>query len=338
MRILCCLVYSLIATGSAFAEEPGKFKHSKPDEPLAKNLSLEKAATYLDASAQHWLEQHNCGSCHSTYPYMMARSALKDSTTHKEVRAFLEKRIAHWDEEKKEDKPRWDAEVVTTAAALAVNDAQTTGKLHPLTRQALDRMWSLQKAEGTWNWLLLQQPPFEHDEYYGALLAAVGVGHAPDNYAQSEKAKLGLARLREYFKKNPPPNMHHQAWLLWASLKLDGLMSAEERKKAIGELLKLQRADGGWGLATMGEWKGQKGPVDGTKEPSDGYGTGLVVYILRQAGVPASDKAIMRGVDWLKTHQRESGRWFTKTLNGDDHHYMTDAGTAYAMLALKACE
>ena len=66
--------------------------------------------------------------------------------------------------------------------------------------------------------------------------------------------------------------------------------------------------------------------------------TGLVVYVMRRAGVPARDEAIGRGVAWLKANQRESGRWFTRSLNTDKHHFITHAGTGFAVLALKACD
>ena len=65
---------------------------------------------------------------------------------------------------------------------------------------------------------------------------------------------------------------------------------------------------------------------------------GFVVFVLRHAGIPADRDALKRGVVWLKSNQRESGRWFTKSLNTDTHHYISNAGTAFAVLALKACE
>jgi squalene-hopene/tetraprenyl-beta-curcumene cyclase len=40
----------------------------------------------------------------------------------------------------------------------------------------------------------------------------------------------------------------------------------------------------------------------------------------------------------LTTHQRESGRWFTRSLSNDRHHYIANAGTAYAVMALTACD
>jgi squalene-hopene/tetraprenyl-beta-curcumene cyclase len=60
--------------------------------------------------------------------------------------------------------------------------------------------------------------------------------------------------------------------------------------------------------------------------------------VLRQAGLPAAHPALRKGVAWLKANQRASGRWFTRSLNTDRAHYISHAGTAFALLALKACE
>ena len=50
-----------------------------------------------------------CGTCHTTYPYLMARRALDPKAPALlEMRAFFEKRIANWDSGKKEDLPRRD--------------------------------------------------------------------------------------------------------------------------------------------------------------------------------------------------------------------------------------
>jgi squalene-hopene/tetraprenyl-beta-curcumene cyclase len=272
----------------------------------------------------------------------MARGAVTGkqemSKEEAEVRSFFEGRVANWDRGQKGDKPRWDTEVVVAAVALACHDAQTTGKLHPLTRKALDRMWTVQLKSGAWNWLKCKWPPMEHDDYFGAVLAAVGVGVAPDGYAGTEGAKVGLDRLRAYLKGTPAPSLHHKAWLLWASFRLDGLMARDERDKAVNDLLAVQKADGGWSLASLGAWEGNDGRDNDAGAPSDGYGTGLVVYVLRQAGLPAAHPAVKKGGDWLRTNQRASGRWFTRSLNTDRYHYISNAGTAFAVLALKACE
>jgi squalene-hopene/tetraprenyl-beta-curcumene cyclase len=336
-RLILSGLAVLLSASLAAAAGPGP---NNPDEARAKTVSLEKGAAFLDAVSLKWTQSRKCGTCHTNVPYLMARPALKQSSSDEEkaVRKFFEDRAAHWERGRKGDKPRWDTEVVVTGVTLAFHDAATTGKLHPMTRKALDQMWALQKAHGAWNWLKCNWPPLEHDDYYGAVFAAVGVGIAPESYAKTEKARAGLEKLRAYLKKNAAPNLHHRAWLLWASLRLAGLMTPSERDTTVKDLLVLQKADGGWSLPSLGDWKGNDGRDNDRSAGSDGYATGLVVYILRQAGLPAAHPGLRKGAGWLKSNQRVSGRWFTQSLNTDNYHYISHAGTAFALLALKACE
>ena len=322
------------------AAEPVTLKNVEPpapnrkDEPLARQFSAEAALHFLDSAALQWQKQKKCFTCHTNYAYLYARPLVSaDAPAHKEVRRFAEELVA---ERWKKQGPRWDAEVVATAAALAFNDAATSGKLHPLTRTALDRMWTVQQPDGGWKWLKCNWPPMESDDHYGATLAALAAGVAPEGYAKTEAAQKGLARLRRYFAKNPAKDLHHRAMLLWVSTYLDGFLSAEQKAACVKELTALQKPDGGWALATLGDYKrADKQSQD--MASSDGYATGFVVYVLRRAGVPAEDVRIKKGVAWLKANQRASGRWFTRSVNRDSKHYISHAGTAFAVMALAEC-
>lgn len=318
----------------------GDIPATSPDEPRAKALSMERAAGYLDEVAVGWTRARKCGTCHTNYAYMLARPSIRDvgsADAMREIRSFFESRVEHWDDAEEGAKPRWDAEVIATAVTLAINDSATTGKLHATTRKALDRIWTLQREDGGFSWLKCDWPPYEHDDYYGAVFAALGVGLAPDGYAKTEKATGGLAKLRRYLREHPAPDLHHRAFLLWASLRVDGLMVPEEREVTLRDLRALQREDGGWSLPSLGDWKRRDGSANPKDGPSDGYATGFAVYVLRQAGVPADDPAIRKGVGWLATNQRESGRWFTRSLSNDKAHYIANAGTGFAVMALAAC-
>lgn len=308
---------------------------NQPDEPFAKEFSLERASHFLDAASIQWQKQRKCMTCHTNYAYLYARPGISnEAPAHKEVRRFAEQLVlTRWEEKG----PRWDAEVVATAASLAFNDAATTGDLHPATRKALDRMWTVQREDGGFSWLKCGWPPMESDDYYGVTLAAIATGVAPADYANSEAAKKGLDNVRIYLRKNPPPTVHHQAMLLWASRYVDGLITEEQKSNCIEQLLSLQKKDGGWALATLGDWKRSDGKEQDL-ETSDGYGTGFVVYVFRSTGMPVNSPTIQRGVHWLKTHQRESGRWFTRSLNKDNKHFISHAGTAMAIMALSACD
>ncbi|HVC94377.1 MAG TPA: squalene--hopene cyclase [Pirellulales bacterium] len=338
-----------------------------PDEPLAREFSLERAAWALDSAALSWQKAHACTACHTMLPYLMARPALEAvSPSSGEVRRFFEEVVAG-NREAMPDYACHDVEgavAIGVAAALALNDRATTGKLHPLTQQALDRMWTLQRTDGSWESPFRDSPPLKLTEQYGATLAAVAAGMAPDDYAKTTAAKVGLDKIRRFLNSTPQVTLHERTMTLWASVYLEGLLPIDARDETLSLLMTAQRPDGGWSMATL---------VDNTADPalkdrdlaarvkaepgygteflayigrngvyrsslaSDGYATGLVLYVLRQAGVPATDARMQNGVKWLKGHQRESGRWFTPSQAWHKQHLIANAGTAYAVLALQAC-
>jgi len=305
------------------------------DETIAQEFSLERAIHFIDSAALSWQKKRKCFTCHTNFAYLYARPLISsDAPAHREVRRFAEQLVSErWPKKG----PRSDAEVVAAAAALAFNDAATTGKLHEQTKVALDRMWTMQREDGGWNWLKCNWPPMEQDDHYGVTLAAIAAGSAPGDYAQTDAAKEGIAGIRNYVKNNPPDNPHQQAMLLWAAKYHDGMMSDEDKQACIVRLFSLQKENGGWSAATLGDWERK----DGKKQDfttSDGYGTGFVVFVLRQADVAKTDPRLRQAVQWLRSHQRESGRWFTRSLNRDNKHFLTHAGTAFAVMALAACD
>lgn len=329
-----------LLAGRCLSEEPLTLANvtepapNRADEPLAEQFSLQRAARFLDQASLQWQKQRACFTCHTNYAYLMARPMVSaDVPAHREVRAFAEELVTQRWQEKG---PRWDTEVVATAAFLAFNDMLTTGRLHEVTRQALDRTWTVQREDGGFNWLKCNWPPMESDDYYGAVLAALAVGVAPPEYRQTPAAQAGIKKLYDYLAKTPPPNLHHQAMLLWAGTYLPDLTTPQQREKTVEALLALQHADGGWSAASLGDWR-RADEKEQDADTSDGYGTGFVVYVLRRAGLAADDPRIAKGVAWLKANQRASGRWFARSLNRDNHHFLSHAATAFAVMALCEC-
>ena len=227
------------------ADDPAKLGPNSDKEPMAEKFSLERGARFLDTVSVNWTRSRKCGTCHTNYAHMMAGPTVEKPASPElvEVRAFFEARAAGWDKPEKSAKPIRDGEIVATAAALAFNDAASTGKLHPLTRAALDRMWTIQRPDGAWNWFDCDLPPMEDDDYYGTALAAAAVGHAPGDYKSTEAARKGIEKVRGYLRATPAPNLHHRALLLWASMGIDGLMDAE-RARADGRRPAGQAAPG----------------------------------------------------------------------------------------------
>jgi squalene-hopene/tetraprenyl-beta-curcumene cyclase len=128
--------------------------------------------------------------------------------------------------------------------------------------------------------------------------------------------------------------------LLWASAKLPGLLTSQQQKVIIAQTLAKQQEDGGFSMASMiGGWKRRdNSPLD---SHSDGYATGLVTFALEQADVPKTQTEVNRALNWLAHNQdAREGRWSAFSLNkqreleSEAGRFMSDAATAYAVLAL----
>jgi len=191
-----------------------KLAANKADEPEAPKASLAKAVEFLDPINADWTKARKCGTCHTNYPYLMTRRLLpggSDSATLKEVRAHFEERALNWDKEK----PRWDAEVVSTAAALIWDDKHGRTSGSKPAKAAWDRMWKLQKPHGGFEWLKCNWPPAEHDDDYGALVAAMAVMEAPK--AWREESKSNIDKLIAHIQSQKLTSLHHEllrGWLL----------------------------------------------------------------------------------------------------------------------------
>ncbi|QDS94019.1 hypothetical protein FF011L_27960 [Roseimaritima multifibrata] len=346
-RILVCLLlaYGLQSTGVGqdivtLDSVPAEREAISSQEPLAKSFSAKQAAIYLDRASLTWQKEKKCVTCHTNMPYMFARPALASVQPDSgEVRQFFEQyRTVRWkDKRPTENQGFW---AIVVAAGLTFNDLQTTGKLSPVAKDVLDMLWTAQREDGGWNWPDCDYAPMEIDDHYGVTVAALTVGIAPDGYSKTEQAKAGLEKLRGYFANNPPKSLHHRAMIAWASVRIEGLASDQQRAETLKELLSLQLPDGGWSTAGfLTDWKGLERdsglPLD--TDTSDAYGTGLVIVISRELGIPADDPRLQKAIGWILANQRESGKWFTPSPVNDAGNLISNTGSAYAVLALQAC-
>lgn len=330
------------------------------------------AAAYLDGRIGWWMtwptaaRDHEtfCISCHTAAPYAMARAALRTdlaeqgpSANERKVLGNVIKRVRMWKEvepfypDEKRGAPKTaesrGTESIFNAVILAGYDVPS-GKLSADARLALDNMWAEQlktgEAKGAWAWLQFHNSPWEGDsQYYGATLAAIAIGTAPGNYRSAPEIQDALKALREYLVKECGSQiLIDRVMLLWASTKVPGLLTGAEQKSIVDEALGKQQADGGFSLSGfVGAWKRADGTALETK--SDGYATGVVTLALEQTGVPRDRPELKRALAWLNLNQDQAeGRWLAYSLNKkrdlatDVGRFMSDAATAYAVLALEA--
>ncbi len=347
---LACGARSTAAADPQYSAEGITIPAATADEPIRKQFSLEAAQNYLEQGALAWKRSRNCIACHTTGTYVQLRPSLSPvlGTPPQELREFLVEQVneAHGtsiDELKKGIKP---TEVAYMAHGMAEWDAHVAGKLSPETRSALSLLLKLQSADGSWGnttcW-----PPFESSNYQAATVAALAIAAAPGftRDLTPEQSQV-VAKLVKYLQTQPAPHDYGRLLLLWTSNHMPKLLSTEQRQAIIEMLWSHQQPDGGWSIRTFStpeKWGGGnraqklRAETEFKQPPSDGHQTGLVVFVLRQANVPATDPRIQRAVQWLKSNQRQSGRWWTRSLNTDNYHFITYSGTFYPLLALYHC-
>jgi squalene-hopene/tetraprenyl-beta-curcumene cyclase len=210
-------------------------------------------------------------------------------------------------------------------------------------------MFKLQRKDGDWTISDDNNPPLESSRFQLATVAARAVGNAPGWLAQQRgtPVEAQVNRLMDYLRaERKLQGDYDRTDLLWAAAEFPGLLDATREQQLIQMILRHQRQDGGWSMRSFAlpeEWgKGNRAEklraeVEFVDPPSDGHMTGLAIIALRKAGVPAGDPRIQRGITWLRSNQRSSGRWWTRSLNRDGWQFISYSGTAYPLLALALC-
>lgn len=332
--------------------------------------SPSKAAAYLDKRATWWTSWPTaardqgtfCVSCHTGTPYALGRAALRSalgesgpSANEQKVLDSVAKRVRAWREvepyysDQARGLPKTSesrgTESILNALILTMRDARA-GHLSADAKLALDNMWALQiqapDMKGAWAWLQFHNAPFEGDsQFYGNCLAAVAIGTAPDGYQSRPEIQDGIAKLKDWLTKNlDAATPLDRVVLLWASTKLNGLLTPERQAYIAGFTAKGQREDGGFSMISMiPGWKRHDNtPIEPS---SDGYATGLVAYVFEQLNQPRVEETLARALAWLERNQLEDGRLPAASLNNnravtsDTGLFMSDAATSYAALALE---
>ncbi len=193
--------------------------------------------------------------------------------------------------------------------------------MHILSRQRPDGQWQAPLAD-------LRQPLCLGHIGDTALAVRALQLYAPktDAAAYRRSIELGTTWMVNAKSYSNEDRSWRVAGLAWAGT------NKAATQQAIKELVAAQKADGGWSdMPTM---------------DSTAYATGKSLVALHVAGVPVSDPAYRRGVDWLLKNQQQDGTWYVQTRAlafqpsfdaGFPHghsQWISAAGTNWAAMAL----
>jgi N-acyl-D-amino-acid deacylase len=199
------------------------------------------------------------------------------------------------------------------------------------TAAMIDYLLKLQRPDGSWK-PSANRPPTEGSVFTttSQALRALQATESSMSEDQRERFQNVLEKGRAWLQNNEPEHTEDRVFQLLGLLAVDAAPDVVERAR--DALLKEQQDDGGWRqIPTLA---------------SDAYATGTVLSALHAAGVPASDPAYQRGVQFLLRTQKEDGSWFVETRsrpiqtffdNGDPggkSQFISFAATNWALVAL----
>jgi squalene-hopene/tetraprenyl-beta-curcumene cyclase len=376
--LVCLLTALPATAGVASGDEPKKPAYqykskgievtaATADEPKVKAFgpqTVKAAAKYLDDGAHYWVRERTCLACHSTGVYMVERSALTKQLG-KPSEEVLKDFIGSVP--KKDGKPGVGdaATSVWRSSGLASWDRHVTGKLSDHTAQSLRHTLTILPDDNMYDTIKLIEIPYITTRFELTVQAMRAMVTAPGWLAKLEDAEqvARVKRIKTFLRDHKPLNDYELALKLQLANLDSDLVTKKEREAAIEMLWKKQLPDGGWSTRRMSEllkwrvevhpaterqpWKEAMDPFvvklikslpDADDPGSDPYMTAFAIVLLRESGVPSSDKRIKAGVAWLKENQRESGRWWMHSLYRGNYNYITYIATAQALRALALCD
>ena len=343
--------------------DAGEIKIAMPtaDEPKVASFgeaSIRAALKYLDEGSLAWTRSKNCVACHTTGAYMLDRPMLTTfvGKPQQEVHDYFVKTLPTElpaTKVKQEITYYVQAErAVWRAAGLAQWDKYVTGSTSEATDRALRAMIQQLSSHGGFYMPDPVEIPYETTDLELSQHAARALVSAPGWLASQKDTELlqQVERFKGYLGQAKPRHDYDRAIRIGIATSMPGVISAEQLSAEIAMLWSKQHDDGGWSTRDMAEtnnWSAHmtdvvvkliEGLPDAARPESDPYMTALAICLLRESGTPSSDPRIQRGIAWLKSQQRESGRWWMHSLYRGNYHFSTYIATSKAMQALALCD
>lgn len=327
-RLIACLIIAL----------PMLFLLRQSVVPQAAALTprvvVTKSLPLLQTLGTKFIEQSGCVSCHNnSLPAMAVAIARERGFTIDELAVQTENaKIAELWSAKREQFLQGSGAPGGNDTASYILFGLAANKLpaNSMTDAVVHYLAGQQTLVGNWEITIRSRPPLEASHFNATALSLRTLQlYAPKG--RSEAVKQQIAKARQWLTQTSPQTNEDRAFHLFG-LHWSGADKAV-KQKAVANLLAQQRSDGGWAqLATM---------------QSDAFATGQSLVALHRAGgMPTSDPAYQRGVQFLLKTWKPDGSWYVQSRSfpfqkqfesgfpyGKDQ-WISAAATSWAVMAL----
>ena len=294
------VVAALVSAGARDDDPLAKPREVRPGEPRSARAAVEKSLPLLQHADVVFLRKTGCVSCHNNSLTEMTLAAAQKlgfavdearaQSQLNEIRTYLET----WRDRSLQDigiPGGVDTDSYILAGLAAANYAPD-----PATDAIAIYLKRRQSADGAWR-IATQRPPVESSDFEATAITVRALqAYAPKpkraEYTKAiQRASLWLSRAQPQTNED---YVYRLLGLAWARADKPVV------RQAARELMARQRADGGWSqLTTL---------------LSDAYATGQALTALAEVGgLPATDPAYRRGVQFLLRSQLEDGSWYVPT-------------------------
>jgi hypothetical protein len=324
IHLVVASILALIATTASAADQV-------PQEAL--RAAAAKGLTLLERTSPTFLKKGGCNSCHNQMLPAAAQAFARsrgvptgDTLAQLAADLSLEQTTERYLEYSAGGGSGINGisfDLFARALAHEQADARIMSQIHFIK--------SMQAPDGHWRGNRDRRPPLGFDEFTPtALIISALNAFAPASDAADTTARI--ARARAWLTTATAERTQERAFRLLGLVWSKG--DAATIQSAITELRILQRPDGGWSqLPTLA---------------SDAYATGMALYAIASAGVPAAEPAYQAGLRYLLSTQATDGTWHVTTRAVGFQPYfesgypykqdqwISAAGTAYAIMAIAA--
>lgn len=299
-QLCALLVLSFCVTRPALSQSPDLTV--PPDDPVRQAIT--RSLPYLESAGVAWMNGKKCVSCHRvsflTWSFNEAARHGFDVDQPKLtewVQWSVEKSLTSPAEGKPVD---GEANADGLAQMILAHHAARPVALEPQQSTEFVRLLlKTQLEDGSWKpagQLPSQKRPAAETAQVSTMWNVLALHSTGVDSAVDESCRRALSWLDGAVSETSAPVPTSTEWY---AVRLLLSCSDSERAEAIPELTEslrvLQKPDGGWGWLT--------------DHPSDALATGMALYALSTAGVPADDPALRSALQFLTTTQSEDGSW-----------------------------